>query len=166
MKKQRTIIFYLTTTLAQATLLSFIAFPCYAGDYSFLNIPVTINATVIDRAGNQSFDSVSFSTYDQLEAFANSNQYKLDEGIYDKASELHSGKPATEVTGYQPFTKINFDIQGNNVELSSNAGSTDLQLTSDSLGINQSFTGVDRRANALKIIIKTVVYVGIANRLA
>lgn len=38
-----------------------------------------------------------------------------------------------------PFTTINFDIQGNKIEIISSADSNSIQLTSNSLDINQSF---------------------------
>lgn len=124
--------------LAKAAILSLLPVSAHAlnaSDYSFFTIPVTVTATSTNSSGSTITDSFSFSNFSDLETAFNGGRFTSDTDFYNAAGGDGIIKP---------FTTMNFDIQGNDLTLTSGANLSAIEVSSNTLGINQSFDGGSR----------------------
>lgn len=100
-----------------------------AADFS----PITAQVEITYLDGQQYFETYSYST---AQEFSDTIDHKIiNNPAYDRGIDL-------------PQLLANSDVQGNAVVMTSASNSTQITLTSESLGIHETFDGGSRKASA------------------
>ncbi|MDO9104506.1 MAG: hypothetical protein Q7U57_06045 [Methylovulum sp.] len=109
-----------------ALAISAISAPVYSGDFS----PITTHVEITYLDGQRLFETYEFST---AQEFSDTIDHKvINNPAYDHGAD-------------RPLVVATSDIQGNPVVISTSSNSNRITMTSESLGIHESFDGATRK---------------------
>jgi len=133
MQKNTTLSIFIGTSM-RTTLLALASSSAYAAvDYAWLDAPVTVNEIVNVDDAQQLTEQFSFSSETSFVNALDNNLFD-DAGIYQFAQQ----------TGADPYAAATFNIVGGHVTLTTDPGSSSIQMSSSVPQFNQTFNGTTR----------------------